>query len=202
MTETQSEDAPLLGSGELLTPGECSPTPEPNPTVPPGAWAPPGLKDPWPPDMWPESNKLQVPGEDAGERGGGVISQTSMDSGCDCDPTEGGSNAPSEPPQPPKYEPMSPLSPSQPGGGGGSCLPSPPGGYSVVTHCYHSPGDSHQLPHHCVCDISDSESSTLGQGAQTPSSHVHWPSPDQQNSKVTFRIEGDDEDEDVHPSIR
>lgn len=222
MAEGQAEDAPLLGGGDSLSPGECSPDRQPGvggtasvwpaPATTQGAvpevphpWPPDAqVPQPWPPDPWvrtPHLDTLHVPQH--GDNPKLVRSQSSMDSGCECDggDTEGAATGDGLPPH---HEPagdahdpagFSPLSPSQPGGSG----PPTPGPSSQVVVLV-TPNGHNTYAHvpdvdlgrggygnnqSCVCDIG---MGVAGAACQDRGSHAD------PHTKVTFMIEDDDDE--------
>nr|XP_045600147.1 uncharacterized protein LOC123759307 [Procambarus clarkii] len=220
MAEGQAEDAPLLGGGDSLSPGDCSPDRHPGVGGTPAVWPaptsahtagaqvpqpwPPDAQVPhaWPPDTWvrgPHLDTLHVP--DQADTPKLVRSQSSMDSGCECDAGDGdaaaGHDAP--PPHPHHHQAaggdpagFSPLSPSQPGGSG----PPTPGPSTqvvvLVTPTAHY-AHTHEAEvgrggrgnnQSCVCDIG------VGQAARAAHADSH--------TKVTFMIEDDDDDDFDH----
>lgn len=155
MAESHSEDSPLLGATEPPSPGECSPGPSWSSPPPGRAWTP----------------------ARRGSTGANFVhSQTSMDSGCDCDPSEGdaASHHPDEPPggfvDPP---------PAGPSGGAKAPLAQRE---SLECRCG-------ALEKRCVCGAA----SPVGEPGQgVPLSHTDR---GELPPKVTFRIEGYDEEE-------
>lgn len=216
MAEGHAEDAPLLGGPDSVSPGECSPDRQPGiasaatvwPTVTSGQST--EVPQPWPPDSWvrvrelPSLDTLHVPAQ--GESPKLVRSQSSMDSGCECDGADTDGGPTHEPPIPhhhhqdsgDTHDPagFSPLSPSQPGGSG----PPTPGPSSQVvvvvtpnTHSYsHIPDTDPILRTGCgnnqsyVCDIG---LGIAGTTRMEPGVHTD------PHTKVTFMIEDDDEEE-------
>lgn len=222
MAEGQAEDAPLLGGGDSLSPGECSPDRQPGvggnasvwpaPAATQGAtpevphpWPPDAqVPQPWPPDPWvraPHLDTLHVPQH--GDNPKLVRSQSSMDSGCECDggDAEGAATGDGLPPhhQAPghAHDPagFSPLSPSQPGGSG----PPTPGPSSQVVVLV-TPNGHNTYAHvpdvdlgrggygnnqSCVCDIGVGVA-----GAACPDRGPHA----DPHTKVTFMIEDDDDE--------
>lgn len=188
MTESHSEDSPLLGASEPHSPGECSPSPRGVSPSWSSSFLPSeesGSAPPWPAGS---AERLHVP-----TRGAItpklVHSQTSMDSGCDCDPTEGDG----VPPAGPKgvsefgrgYSPISPSKPEDlepPSPGPSGCVAPLAQKESLDCPCS-------ALEQKCVCDSPTSTSADAASG--TPFPHTDRG----ELPKVTFRIEGFEEGE-------
>ncbi|XP_069954757.1 uncharacterized protein [Cherax quadricarinatus] len=229
MAEGHAEDAPLLGGSDSLSPADCSPDRQPgvggSPTVWPAPTSthiavsevpqpwPPDVQVPhaWPPDAWmrgpPHRDTLHVP--DQGDSPKLVRSQSSMDSGCECDGGDGDAGGPHDAAthqaaadarhQPPgdanPTAGFSPLSPSQPGGSG----PPTPGPSTQVVVLV-TPTAHNTYAHvpdiemgrggcgnnqSCVCDIGVG----AAEGSRYERAHTD------PHTKVTFMLEEDDDDD-------
>lgn len=104
MAEGHAEDAPLLGGADSISPGDCSPERQPGGGGVPPVWSTPAVgqsataevRQPWPPDAWVRGahlDTLHVPAQ--GDNTPKLVrSQSSMDSGCECDGGDGDGSGP------------------------------------------------------------------------------------------------------------